>query len=140
MVVSPRLLGIMFSQDRMYRVNFFLLIPVLAIFGYFLYKYAMTGAAYISAEDAKKKLANNEVDIVLDVRTNMEYNLGHYPNAKHIPITLLEQRAPNELPDRTARILIYCNTGQRSRKASEILLKLGYKNVNYIAGPYTTLR
>ncbi len=124
----------------MYRVNFFLLIPVLAIFGYFLYKYAMTGAAYISAEDAKKKLANNEIDIVLDVRTNTEYNLGHYPNAKHIPITLLEQRAPNELPDRTARILIYCNTGQRSRKASEILLKLGYKNVNYIAGPYTTLR
>ncbi len=130
----------MFSQDRMYRVNFFLLIPVLAIFGYFLYKYAMTGAAYISAEDAKKKLANNEIDIVLDVRTNMEYNLGHFPNAKHIPVTLLEQRAPSELPDRTARILIYCNTGQRSRKASEILLKLGYKNVRYIAGPYTSLR
>jgi len=124
----------------MYRANFLLLIPVLAIFGYFLYKYAMTGAAYISAEDAKKKLANNEIDVVLDVRTNMEYNLGHYPNAKHIPITLLEQRVVNEIPDRMASILIYCNTGQRSRKASEILLKLGYKNVRYIAGTYTTLR
>jgi phage shock protein E len=124
----------------MYRVNLFLVIPVLAIFGYFLYKYAMGGAAYISAEEAKRKLANNEVDIVLDVRTNMEYNLGHYPNAKHIPITLLQERAPNELPDRNARILIYCNTGQRSRKASEILLGLGYKNVRYIAGSYTTLR
>jgi rhodanese-related sulfurtransferase len=124
----------------MYRVNLYLVIPILAIFGYFLYKYAMGGAAYISAEEAKRKLANNEVDIVLDVRTNMEYNLGHYPNAKHIPITQLQERAPNELPDRTARILIYCNTGQRSRKASEILLGLGYKNVRYIAGAYTTLR
>lgn len=124
----------------MYRANFFLLIPILAIFGYFLYKYAMTGAAYISAEDAKKKLANNEVDVVLDVRTNMEYSLGHYPNAKHIPITLLKQRAPNELPDRTASILVYCNTGQRARKASEILMALGYKNVRYIATPYTSLR
>ena len=124
----------------MYRANLLLLIPLLAIFGYFLYKYAMSGAAYISAEDAKKKLANNEVDIVLDVRTNMEYNLGHYPNAKHIPITLLKERAPNELPDRSASILVYCNTGQRARKASEILLGLGYKKVRYIAGTYTTLR
>jgi phage shock protein E len=113
---------------------------VLAIFGYFLYKYAMTGAAYISAEDAKKKLDNNEIDIVLDVRTNMEYNLGHYPNAKHIPVTLLEERVVNEIPDRMTSILIYCNTGQRSRKASEILMKLGYKNVRYIAGTYLTLR
>ena len=124
----------------MYRINLFLVIPVLAIFGYFLYKYAMGGAAYISAGEAKRKLSNNEFDIILDVRTNMEYNLGHYPNAKHIPITLLQERAPNELPDRNARILIYCNTGQRSRKASEILLGLGYKNVRYIAGAYTTLR
>jgi rhodanese-related sulfurtransferase len=124
----------------MYRANLYLVIPVLAIFGYFLYKYAMGGAAYISAEEAKRKLSNNEFDILLDVRTNMEYNLGHYPNAKHIPITLLNERAPNELPDRNARILIYCNTGQRSRKASEILLALGYKNVRYIAGSYTTLR
>lgn len=124
----------------MYRANFLLLIPVLAIFGYFLYKYAMTGAAYISAEDAKKKLVNNEIDIVLDVRTNMEYNLGHYPNAKHIPITLLKERAVNELPDRLSHILVYCNTGQRARKASEILMGLGYKNVRYIAGTYITLR
>ncbi len=124
----------------MYRANLYLVIPVLAIFGYFLYKYALGGSAYISAADAKQKLANNEFDIVLDVRTNMEYNLGHYPNAKHIPVTLLKERAPNELPDRTACILVYCNTGQRSRKASEILMGLGYKNVQYIAGSYTTLR
>lgn len=124
----------------MYRANLLLLIPILAIFGYFLYKYAMSGAAYISAEDAKMKLANNEVDVVLDVRTNMEYNLGHYPNAKHIPVTLLKERAPNEIPDHSASILVYCNTGQRARKASEILMSLGYKNVRYIPGTYTTLR
>lgn len=124
----------------MYRINIFLIVPVIAIFGYFLYKYALSGAAYISAEDAKKKLDNNEIDIILDVRTNMEYNLGHYPNAKHIPVDLLNQRAPSEIPDRSSRILIYCNTGQRSRKASEIMMGLGYKNVRYIAGPYTSLR
>ncbi len=124
----------------MYRANLYLVIPLLAIFGYFLYRYAMGGAAYISAEEAKQKLSNNEFDVVLDVRTNMEYNLGHYPNAKHIPVTMIQERVPNEIPYRSTRILVYCNTGQRARKASETLLSLGYKNVRYIAGSYTTLR
>lgn len=124
----------------MHRYHIILLLPLLAIFGYFLYKYAVTGFLLISAEDARKKLEKNEIDVVLDVRTNLEYNLGHYPNAKHIPIQQLEERATQELPDLNASILIYCNTGQRSRKASEILYSLGYKKVRYISGPYTTLR
>lgn len=124
----------------MYRSHLLFVIPLLAILAFFLYRYAISGFLYISAEDAQKKLAANEFDVVLDVRTNMEYNLGHYPNAKHIPIQALEERAPKELPDITARILVYCNTGQRSRKASEILYGLGFKNVRYIAGSYLTLR
>lgn len=130
----------MFNLNRMYRSHLLILIPVFAIFGYVLYKYAMSGVAYISADKAKELLANNEIDRIVDVRSNMEYNLGHYPNAKHIPITQLKERAPIELSDRSERILLYCNTGQRSRKASEILLELGYKNVYYITGPYTSLR
>lgn len=124
----------------MHRYHIILVLPLLAIVGYFLYKYAVTGLLHISAEDARKKLANNEIDVVLDVRTNLEYNLGHYPNAKHIPLQQLEERAPQELPTLNASVLIYCNTGQRSRKASEILYGLGYKKVRYISGPYTTLR
>lgn len=124
----------------MFRSHLLLVIPVLAILAFFLYRYAVSGFLYISAEEARNKLAANEFDVVLDVRSNMEYNLGHYPNAKHIPILQLSERAPNELPDLSARILIYCNTGQRSRKASEILHGLGYKNTRYISGSYTTLR
>ena len=124
----------------MYRYHIYFILPIIAIFGYFLFKYAVSGFLYLSAEQAREKLANNEFDIVLDVRSNLEYNLGHYPNAKHIPIAQLKERAPKELPDVNARILIYCNTGQRSRKASEILYSLGYKRVNYIAGSYLTLR
>lgn len=124
----------------MYRTHFLVVIPLLAILAFFMYRYAVSGFLHISAQEAQAKLAANEFDIVLDVRSNMEYNLGHYPNAKHIPILQLSERAPKELPDLTARILIYCNTGQRSRKASEILYGLGYKNVRYISGAYTTLR
>lgn len=124
----------------MHRSHIYLLLPILAIFGYFLYKYAVSGFLHISAEEARKKIAENEFDVVLDVRTGLEYNLGHYPNAKHIPIAQLEERALQELPNLNASILVYCNTGQRSRKASEILYGLGYKKVRYISGPYTSLR
>ena len=124
----------------MYRSHLLLIVPLMAIVVFFLYRYAMSGIAYISAEEAKQKLAANEFDVVLDVRTNMEYNLGHYPNAKHIPVQQLKDRIPTEIPDPSTRILIYCNTGQRARKASEILMGLGYNNIRYIPGSYTTLR
>jgi phage shock protein E len=124
----------------MYRYHIYFLLPFLVVFFYFLYRYAVSGALHISAEEAKRKLAAYEFDTVLDVRSNLEYNLGHYPNAKHIPIQDLKTRVPNEIPDPSTRILIYCNTGQRSRAASEILYGLGYKNVRYISGTYMSLR
>ena len=37
-------------------------------------------------------------------------------------------------------ILVYCNTGQRARRAAEVLRKLGYKNVYYIESSYTSLK
>jgi rhodanese-related sulfurtransferase len=36
-------------------------------------------------------------------------------------------------------ILIYCNTGNRARRASELLKKMGYEHVYYIADTYKTL-
>jgi phage shock protein E len=101
--------------------------------------YTFWSPLLISADDAKRALANRQFPIVLDVRTNLEYNLGHYPEAVHIPIGDLADKAEQELPDKTKGILVYCNTGQRSRQAADILKAKGYQNVRYIAGPYWSL-
>jgi rhodanese-related sulfurtransferase len=101
--------------------------------------YTFNSPLYISAEEAKKGIAEGRFPIILDVRTNMEYNLGHYPGAVHIPTAMLADKVEQRLPDKATPILIYCNTGQRSRYAADMLKKLGYETVRYITGPHWSL-
>ena len=101
--------------------------------------YTWWSPLYISASEAKKGLAEGKFPIVLDVRTDIEYNLGHYPEAVHIPTAKLADEVETRLPDKTKPVLIYCNTGQRSRYAADLLKKKGYEKVRYITGPYWSL-
>lgn len=119
---------------------FFAATIVIVVFVYLMYKYSITGALYITSDEARAKIAAKEFDTIVDVRTNMEYNLGHAADAVHLPIGEIEAKASSVLPDKTARILVYCNTGQRARAASEKLYSMGYKNVRYIGGTYLSLR
>lgn len=116
----------------------FLTIFVVGILGYLAY-YAYASPLKISAEQAKQAIFDRKFDVVLDVRTNLEYNLGHYPEAVHIPTAELKQKIRKTIPNKNTRILVYCNTGQRSRSAAETLQDMGYKNVRYITGPYWSL-
>lgn len=111
---------------------------VVSIFGYIAY-YTFYSPYVISSEDAKQLISQNKIDVVLDVRTRMEYNLGHYPEALHIPTAVLNEQVETMIPNKNSRILVYCNTGQRARYATDLLRAKGYKNVKYITGTYTTL-
>ena len=101
--------------------------------------YTFYSPLWISAEDAKQALADRKLTTVLDVRTDMEYKLGHYPEAVHIPTAKLAEEMEIKLPNKNVGILVYCNTGQRSRYAADMLKAKGYKNVRYISGPYWSL-
>jgi rhodanese-related sulfurtransferase len=114
-----------------------LLVLILIIF---LYRYAMNSPLRISSELAKELLQNGKIDLVLDVRTNLERNtLGYYPGSVHIPSSDLEKRMPSEYPDKNINIIAYCNSGQRARIATEKLHELGYTNSAYIASTYGTI-
>lgn len=102
------------------------------------YNYAMSSPLKISSEEARQRLSRGSIDVVLDVRTDPEWALGHYSGAVHIPAGELVQQAP-ELISKSARIVVYCNTGQRARRAAEQLEHMGYKDVRYIVGGYWTL-
>lgn len=101
--------------------------------------YTFNSPLVISAEEAKKGIAEGKFPIVLDVRTNLEYNLGHYPEAIHIPTANLADEVETKLPNKKTPVLVYCNTGQRSRYAADLLKKKGYESVRYITGPYWSL-
>jgi rhodanese-related sulfurtransferase len=104
------------------------------------YVYAVSSPFRISDSEARRRLKAREIDVVLDVRTELEREaLGSYPGSIHIPAGELEARAAKEIPNKAARILAYCNSGQRARAATEKLHRLGYTGAVYIIGTYRGL-
>lgn len=96
----------------------------------------------ITAQEAKQIMDREEGYIILDVRTQEEYDQGHIPGAIVIPNTEIEARAEAELTDKNQLILVYCRSGRRSKLAAEILVDLGYTNIKEFGGiidwPYET--
>lgn len=112
-----------------------LLITILFILIVLAYMYSMTGEQKISPEQAKKLIEKGAK--VVDVRTNIEWNLGHFPGAFHIPATQLKN---TKLPfSKDDVVIIYCNTGQRARAAAETLMSMGYEKTFYVASSYVSL-
>ncbi len=87
----------------------------------------------ISAEEAKEMIDNEDV-IVVDVRTEEEFEEVRIEGALLIPDYEIQELAAEKLPDKDATILIYCRTGRRSEKASWALLEMGYTNVYDFGG------
>ncbi len=87
----------------------------------------------ITQAEAKSIIDSDEEYIILDVRTE-EFNSGHIEGAVLIPDYEIAERAEAELPDKDMLILVYCRSGNRSKRASEVLVSLGYTNVKEFGG------
>ena len=83
----------------------------------------------ITPKQAKEKMTQEENLIILDVRTQEEYQQGYIPKSQLLPLQELENRVDKEIQDKSTPILVYCRSGVRSKKACEILVKKGYKKV-----------
>ncbi len=87
----------------------------------------------IDAEEAKEMMENEDV-IIVDVRTEEEFEEQHIEGAILIPDYEIEELAEEKLPDKDATILIYCRTGRRSENASRALIEMGYTSVYDFGG------
>ena len=102
------------------------------------------GAVYvnITAEEAKQIMDSEEGYIILDVRTQEEYDQGHIPGATQISHEEIAEKAEEVLTDKDQLILVYCRSGRRSKIAAETLVELGYTNIKEFGGiidwPYET--
>ncbi len=75
------------------------------------------------------------VDVVIDVRSGLEYRTGHLDGAICIPVNVIAEELPKRIdvtPD--SRILVYCASGGRSAAAAEQLRALGYRDVTNAGG------
>ena len=88
----------------------------------------------ITMSEAVEMMESESDYIILDVRRPDEFATGHIPNAINIPIESIGTDEISELPDKDQLILVYCRSGNRSKQASQKLVKLGYSNVVEFGG------
>ena len=88
----------------------------------------------ISTAEAVTMMQTEEDYIILDVRTQVEYNAGHIPDAICIPNESIGTDEIPQLPDKKQLILVYCRSGRRSKEASQKLADLGYTNIVEFGG------
>jgi phage shock protein E len=91
-------------------------------------------SSQISPEAAQTYLRDGAQ--VIDVRTPAEFSAGHLPNARNIPLDLIESGSALPLKDKKQVLLLHCQGGMRSAKATKLLSSLGYVNV-YDLGSYS---
>ena len=128
--------------------RWFIIMILLSIFGF-----AACGAVgndgdhtyeQISAKKAKEIMDTEKDYIIVDARTQSEFDEGHIEGAILIPEYEIAKRAEKEIPNKNAIVLVYCRSGRRSKIASEELVKLGYTNVKEFGGiidwPYGTVK
>ncbi|MDF2906392.1 MAG: Phage shock protein precursor [Herbinix sp.] len=88
----------------------------------------------ISPEEANEMITSSSELIILDVRTQEEYDEGHISGAILIPNDEIELKAEEILTDKNATILVYCRSGRRSALASQTLSELGYLSIYDFGG------
>ena len=82
----------------------------------------------ITMSEAVEMMESESNYIILDVRRPDEFAAGHIPNES------IGADEIDELPDKDRLILVYCRSGNRSKQASEKLVRLGYTNIVEFGG------
>ena len=94
-----------------------------------------TGIDYRKPEELKSLIeSKTEEYLLVDVRTEAEYDSGYIPTAINIPYTEIGEKLP--VKDKSALIIVYCRSGNRSSIAKSTLDGLGYKRVVDFGGVY----
>jgi len=83
--------------------------------------------------EARQEIEGGDV-VLIDTREPHEYQEAHLEDGKLVPPGLLADEIATAAPDKSARTILYCRSGNRSYKAAEQLEALGYADVASMAG------
>lgn len=105
------------------------MVALLILFIYWRLK-QVKGLKTLSAQEFRSELGKDRM--LIDVREPNEYKAGFIPGAKNIPLSQLQGHLKEIPADRP--ILLYCQSGVRSRMAARLLLKNGYTDLTHLRG------
>ena len=116
-------------------LNTVLNILIVGVIGYFVFNTFFTnGYEKLDQATAYAELQSDQSIQLVDVREPSEFNAGYIEGAQLIPLGTIETDFEVAIPDKDAKIFVYCRSGNRSAQAAKKLVDLGYTNVFDIGG------
>jgi len=92
-----------------------------------------TNVKNVSAEEAHKLIDKNKEMIIWDVRTKEEYDKGHIPGAKLVPVEVIPSKLSQIDKYKNRPILVYCQSGARSPIAVVALENNSFENIYHLS-------
>ena len=116
-------------MDISYLINILLFVLV----GWFVYKRIAPVKNLRNLTEAQlREKFERGASTLIDVRETHEFTSGHIPDAVNIPLSKLKQRL-KEIPN-DKELILYCQSGIRSKQAARILQKQNYTDVSHLSG------
>ena len=112
----------------------YILMIALVIGGLFMFMQSGNANQTMTYQELQNKLNAKENFVLLDVRTQEEFNAGHIPSAILLPYDEINLKAETVLPEKEKEIVLYCRSGRRSAIAKKALVELGYEDVKDFGG------
>jgi len=88
----------------------------------------------IDIAEYQRLRASAEPHVLIDTREDNEWNAGHAAGAVHLGKGIIERDIEAQVPNKDAKLVLYCGGGYRSALAADALRQMGYKNAISLDG------
>ena len=94
----------------------------------------------IDIEGYKKMVAAAEPHLLVDTREESEWAAGHVRGAVHLSKGIIERDIETKVPDKSAKLILYCGGGYRSALVADNLQQMGYTAAISLDGGWRALK
>lgn len=88
----------------------------------------------VSSAEAAQMMEEKSDYVILDVRTQAEFDEAHIPGAICVPNESIQSEPPSALSDKNQLVMVYCRSGNRSKQAAKKLADMGYTRIVEFGG------
>jgi rhodanese-related sulfurtransferase len=88
----------------------------------------------VTVEDVRRSRQTGESFYLVDVREDSEWDAGRAAGSLHLGKGIIERDIETAVPDKAAKVVLYCGGGFRSALSADALQQMGYTNVYSLAG------
>ncbi len=111
-----------------------------SLLSFLLQACSTSSESHIQQAELLALLQSDDTPAIIDVRSSMEYNSGHIPDAQHIPFWQSFTSDALDTYDKQDELVLYCEHGPRAGIAKFAYFLAGFENIRYLEGHMTAWR